>query len=91
MKIMKLAELKRFVNSNNKIPICKWKDKNNISSSGVEDKSSFQRVLLQVNGNKIYKQYYSGSLFYFGISLKNDYIEKFNKFVEVIDTKPQGL
>lgn len=22
---------------------------------------------------------------------KNDYIEKFNKFVEVIDTKPQGL
>ena len=26
---MKLAELKRFVNSNNKIPICKWKDKNN--------------------------------------------------------------
>lgn len=55
---------------------CKWKDKNNISSSGVEDKSSFQRVLLQVNGNKIYKQYYSGSLFYFGISLKNDYIEK---------------
>ena len=26
---MKLKELKRFVNSKNKIPLCKWKDQNN--------------------------------------------------------------
>ena len=54
---------------------CKWKDKNNISDT-IPDKSSFQSSLLKTLGNKVCKKYYSGNLYYFGISLKENYIEK---------------